>query len=155
MKKSAKKPLDETDRRILGELVNNCKRSYRAIAKAVGLSTATVIERMHAMERGGYIRGYGARLDTLRLGFEFMAVVEINLSGKDLPGVEGKIAGMPHVAAVWDTTGEYDCIAILMCKTRTELSSTVKTILAIEGVEKTNTCIVLNVIKRLAEFEEV
>jgi Lrp/AsnC family leucine-responsive transcriptional regulator len=155
MKPASVKPLDDTDRMILQELVNNCKRSHRAIAKAVGLSPATVIERTRAMERGGYILGYGARLDSLKLGFEFMAVVEIGISGKNLPGVEEKIAKLPHVAAVWDTTGEYDAITVLMCKSRGDLSSTVKKILGIEGVEKTNTCVVLNVVKRLIEFEEV
>jgi DNA-binding Lrp family transcriptional regulator len=81
--------------------------------------------------------------------------VEISMNGKDLIGVEGRIAKLPRVAAVWDTTGDYDAIAILMCKTRGELSATVKKILAMKDVEKTNTNIVLNVVKRLTEFYEV
>ncbi len=36
-----------------------------------------------------------------------------------------------------------------------ELSATVKKILAIKGVEKTSTNIVLNVVRRLTEFYEV
>lgn len=155
MGKTAEKPLDDMDRKLLRELVMDSKRSYRTLAKDVGMSPAAVIERVRALEAEGYIRGYGARLDHLKMGFEFMAVVEIGISGKNLPRVEEKIAALPHVAAAWDTTGEYDAIAVLMCKTRGDLSSTVKRILAIEGVEKTNTCIVLNVVKRLTEFEEV
>lgn len=146
---------DVLDSRIMRELVVDSSRSFRKIAKEVGLSPAALVERVKSLERRGYITGYGARVNYLKLGFEFMAIVEISMSGKDLISIEEKIAGIPHVAAVWDTTGEYDSLAIVMCKTRGELSATVKKILGTEGVRKTNTNMVLNVISRLTEFEEV
>ncbi len=147
--------IDEADRRILLELKRNCRRSFRELAAETGMSPAALIERTKRLERAGMITGYSANYDYLKLGFEFMAVVEISISGRDLLGVEKKIAQMPRVAAVWDTTGEYDAIAVLMCKNRAELSATVKRVLATEGVEKTNTNIVLNVVKRLTDFGEV
>ena len=147
--------LDAFDRKLLGELVGNSKRSFRTLAKDMGMSPAAIIERVRSLEEQGYIIGYGCRLDYLRLGFEFMAVVELSIVGKNLIAVEERIAKLPRVAAVWDTTGDYDAIAVLMCKTRGELSVTVKRILAMKGVDKTNTNIVLNVVKRLTEFYEV
>jgi DNA-binding Lrp family transcriptional regulator len=149
------KKLDELDKRLLQELVQNSKRSYRTLAKDVGMSPAAIIDRVRALEEAGYITGYGCRLDYQKLGFEFMAIVEISMSGKDIIEVEKKVVKLPHVAAVWDTTGEYDAIAIVMCKSRSELSATVKKILSIDHVENTNTNIVLNVMKRLTEFDEV
>lgn len=149
------KELDELDKRLLQELVKNSKRSYRALARDVRMSPTAIIDRIRALENSGYITGYGCRVDYQKLGFEFMAIVEISVSGKDIIEVERKITTLPHVAAVWDTTGEYDAIAIVMCKTRNELSAVVKKVLAIKGVEKTNTNIVLNVVKRLTEFEGV
>ncbi len=153
--KNVPKLLDELDKRLLAELVRNSKRSYRKLAKDVGMSPAAIIERVKALEENGYITGYGCRVDYQKLGFEFMAIVEINMNGKSILAVEKKIAKMPHVSAVWDTTGECDAIAIVMCKTRDELSQTVKAILAMGEVEKTNTKTVLNVVKRLTEFDEV
>jgi DNA-binding Lrp family transcriptional regulator len=147
--------IDELDGRILQELVRDSRRSYRKLGKIVGLSPAALIERVKSLERRDYILGYGARMNYLKLGFEFMAMVEISMNGKDLIAIEQKISKMPHVAAVWDTTGEYDSLAIVMCKTRGELSATVKRILGVEGVRKTNTNMVLNVVSRLTEFEEV
>ncbi len=154
MKGKEREP-DAFDRKLMAELVRNSNRSYRTLASDMGMSPAAVIERVRNLEKAGYVIGYGCRLDYLKMGFEFMAVVEIHVSGKDLIGVEEKIARLPRVAAVWDTTGDYDAIAVLMCKTRGELSSTVKKILSMKGVEKTNTNIVLNVVKRLTEFYEV
>jgi len=147
--------IDETDRRILSELKKDCRRSYRELALEIGMSPAALIERMRRLERGGAVVGYSADFDYLKLGFEFMAIVEISISGRDLLGVEKRIAQIPRVAAVWDTTGEYDAVAVLICKNRSELSATIKKILAMESVEKTNTNIVLNVVKRLTDFSEV
>jgi DNA-binding Lrp family transcriptional regulator len=149
------KRLDDTDRRILLELRKNCRRSYREIASEMKLSPATLIERMRRLERDGVILGYVPNFDYGLLGFEYMAVIEIHISSRDLLGIERKIALMPHVAAVWDTTGGYDALAVVMCKTRGELSATAKKILALEGVERTNTNVVLNVVSRLTEFDEV
>lgn len=154
MKNNLKK-LDELDKRLLQELIKNSKRSYRTLAKDIGMSTTAIIERIRTLERSGYITGYGCRVDYQKLGFEFMAIVEMSISGKDLLAIEGKVAKIPHVAAVWDTTGDYDAMAIVMCKTRGELSVTVKKILGMPGIEKTNTNMALNVITRLTEFNEV
>ncbi len=154
MPKINKKP-DEFDKKIMAELIKNSKRSYRTLARDMKMSPAAMIERIRWLERSGYVTGYGCRLDYQKLGFEFMAIVEISMSGKNILALESKIAQLPYVAAVWDTTGEYDAIAIVMCKSRSELSGVVKKILGSEGVEKTNTNIVLNVVKRLTEFDEI
>ena len=150
-----KHEIDELDKKIMKELVINSNRSYRKLAKEIGISPAALIERVKFLENEQYISGYGARIDYVKLGFEFMAVVEISMSGKDLLAVERKISEFPGVAAVWDSTGEYDAIAILMCKSRSQLSALVKKIIGVKGVEKTNTNMVLNVVKRLTEFDEV
>ncbi|MBI5046908.1 Lrp/AsnC family transcriptional regulator [Candidatus Micrarchaeota archaeon] len=153
--KSHEKELDSMDRKILHSLVKNSNRSYRTLAKDLEMSPAAIIERVHRLENDGYITGYGARVDYLKLGFEFMAVVDIAIKGKDLLAVERKISDFPGVAAVYDSTGEHDAIAILMCKSRSDLSSLVKKIVGTADVSKTNTKIVLNVLKRLTEFDEV
>ncbi len=146
---------DELDQRLLGELLRDSKRSYRRLARDVGMSPTALIERIRNLEKSGYITGYGCRVSYSKLGFEFMALVEIRLAGKDMLAIERKISRIPHVAAVWDITGEYDAMAILMCKTREELSSIVKRIHALDEVERTRTNTVLNVVTRLTEFYEV
>ncbi len=154
MQAKEKEP-DELDKRLLVELLRDSKRSYRRLAKDVGMSPTALIERIRTLEKNGYITGYGCRINYSKLGFEFMALVEIRLNGKDMLAIERKISKIPHVAAVWDITGEYDAIAILMCKTRSDLSAIVKRIHALDEVERTRTNTVLNVVTRLTEFYEV
>lgn len=146
--------LKEQDRAILSELRKNCRRSYRELAAEIGMSPAAVIERIRKLEGRRVIEGYSARINYLALGFEFLAITQIAISG-DMLKVQEKMAKLRGVAAVYDTTGEYDAVAILICRSRGELSALIKKLLAIAGVDKTNTNIVLNVVKRLDEFEGV
>ncbi len=145
---------DDTDRRILLELRQNCRRSYRELAASAGMSPAALIERIKRLESEGIITGYSANFDYQKLGFEFMAIVQISISG-DLLGIQQRISRLAGVAAVYDTTGQYDSMAMLICRNRSELSALVKKILAIPGVDKTNTNVVLNVVKKLEEFRQV
>ncbi|HLC68635.1 MAG TPA: Lrp/AsnC family transcriptional regulator [Candidatus Bilamarchaeaceae archaeon] len=149
------KQTDTVDRHILVELRKNCRRSYRELAHVVGISPATIIDRIQKLEKAGYVVGYSADLDFLRLGYEFMAVVKITISHGALLEVQEKVSRLSGVAAVYDVTGDYDSIAIVMCRTRAELSRLIKKILSIPHVEKTNTSMVLNVVKDMHQFNEV
>ncbi|MDO8339864.1 MAG: Lrp/AsnC family transcriptional regulator [Candidatus Burarchaeum sp.] len=146
--------VDDVDREILGELRKNCRRSFRALGKVLGLSPATLIERVRRLEAAGYIMGYSANLNFLKLGYEFMGIVKITISGGALLDVQQKISRLKGVAAVYDATGDYDSIAIVLCKSRSDLSRLAKGILSIPHVEKTNTSMVLNVVKDFYEFNE-
>ena len=153
--KTKQTEIDETDRRILLELRKNCRRSYRELSKALDLSPATLIERVKRLEKAGYILGYSANLDFLKLGYEFMGIVKITISGGALLDVQEKISRLRGVAAVYDVTGDYDSMAIVLCKSRAELSRLAKSILSIPHVEKTNTSMALNVVKDFHEFDGV
>src|SRR3989338_2453313 len=100
--KTKQTEIDETDRRILLELRKNCRRSYRELSKALDLSPATLIERVKRLEKAGYILGYSANLDFLKLGYEFMGIVKITISGGALLDVQEKISRLRGVAAVYD-----------------------------------------------------
>ncbi len=61
--------------------------------------------------------------------------------------VQRKIAHMPGVVSVYDVTGQSDSIVIARTRSNREFSKLVKKILAIENVERTNTHVILNVMK--------
>lgn len=150
------KQMDGTDEEILRELKRNCRRSYRKLATEIGMSPAALIDRMKRLEKEKYVKKYSAVLDYNKLGYEFVAIVQISIShGAALLEVQKKIAKLSGVAAVYDVTGQHDSLAILKCKSRQELSALVKRILNIPKVVKTNTSMVLNVVKESDEFEGV
>jgi len=66
--------------------------------------------------------------------------------------VETDIAENPNVFGVYDITGDYDALVFVRFKTRTELSAMIKKLHSSPYVERTNTHIILNVIKEGSSF---
>jgi len=139
--------LDEVDKAILKELISNARLSFREIAKRVGVSTATVANKVRKMEEGGVIRGYTALVDLEKLGYDVTALIEVVISKGKVADVEEEIAKMPNVQAVYDVTGQSDAIVLARFKSRAELSKFLKKLLSMEYVERTITHVVLNVKK--------
>ncbi len=143
--------LDDLDKRIIEELCISSQGSYRQIAKRLGVHPTTLIQRIKNLEDQGVILGYRANVDYLKLGYEFMALVHIYVEG-DVLDVQGKIKAMDSVICIFDVTGECDSIAWVACKDRDEFSDLIKRMLTIHGVKKTNTYVILNLIKDPYQF---
>lgn len=139
--------LDDKDRSVLKELLVNSNRSYRELARAIGVSTATVINHIQRLESAGVITDYSIRLDHERLGYELTVITEIIVSKGKLLEVQKNIAKLPHVCGVYDITGETDSMVIAKFRSRGDLSEFTKALLSMEFVERTNTHVVLNTVK--------
>ncbi len=142
---------DELDRRIVELMCRSSQGSYRQIAKQLGVHPTTLIQRVKNLEAKGVINGYRAKVDYMRLGFDYMGIIQVYVE-KNMLDVQEAIRSIPQVLAVFDVTGECDSIVWIACKDREEFSNIVKSILKIEGVQKTNTSVILNVMKDPADF---
>ncbi len=139
--------LDEVDRRILRLLIKEGRTSMRALAAALELSPTTVASRVARVERHRVIRGYAALVDALALGYELTAVTEVLVSKGKLIEMEGEIARLPGVCAVYDVTGEIDGIVVAKFRDREELSHFTKGLLTMPFVERAITHVVLTTVK--------
>jgi DNA-binding Lrp family transcriptional regulator len=139
--------MDETDVKILRSLVSDARLSSRQISKKSGVSIGTVLTRMKRMEKEGIIRGYSAVVDHEKLGYMLTALIEITVSKGRLLEMENEIARMSNVCAVYDVTGLTDAFVVAKFKSREDLSSFAKRLLAMPYVERSNTHVVLTTIK--------
>lgn len=73
------KTIDRTDRRILDLLQRDGRISNLKLAEGVALSPTAVLARVQRLTREGYILGYEARLNPLKLGAGLLVFVEILL----------------------------------------------------------------------------
>lgn len=71
--------LDKIDRRILALLQADGRLSNLKLAEAVHLSPTAVLERVRRLTREGFILGYEARLDPVKLDAGLMVFVEVLL----------------------------------------------------------------------------
>lgn len=78
MSESSHEP-DRIDLRILRVLQNDGRIPNLKLAEAVSLSPTAVLARTQRLQREGYILGYEARLNPLKLGLGMMVFVEVLL----------------------------------------------------------------------------
>ncbi len=100
--------LDETDRKIIEELVNDGRVSFAELGRRVNLSPPTVAERVKRLERQGVITGYRAEIDPRALGYPLEAIVRVKPAPGQLARVPELAATIPQVGECHRITGE-DC----------------------------------------------
>ena len=71
--------LDRIDRKILSILQEDGRIANLKLAEAVALSPTAVLARVQRLTRDGYILGYEARLNPLKLGAGMLVFVEVLL----------------------------------------------------------------------------
>lgn len=139
--------VDEVDRKILSELLRDCRRSYRSIARRAGVSVGTVLSRIRRMEKAGVIKGYSALLDHQKLGYQLTVLAEITVSKGKLLEMEEAIGKLPNTCAVYDVTGSTDAMVLAKFRSREELSKFTKSLLSMPFVDRSNTHVVLTTVK--------
>jgi DNA-binding Lrp family transcriptional regulator len=139
--------MDHLDERIIEQLSTDGRKSYRDIARTLSVSLSTVSNRIKALEHQGVIRGYRAIVDPEKLGYTLTALINLKISRGKLIEVQQIIAKDPHVEAVFDITGDWDSLVRAHFKETRDLNTFIKRILTIPDVERTNTQLILNIVK--------
>ena len=100
--------IDQTDRRIIAELVSDGRASFAELGRRVSLSPPAVAERMQRLERAGVITGYRAEIDPRALGYQLTAIVRIKPAPRQLQRIPELAAEIPEISECHRITGE-DC----------------------------------------------
>lgn len=144
--------VDEIDIKILKELVADARVSHNELARRIGVSVGTIVNRIQDLEERGVIKGYSTILDAEKLGYYVAAIIEIIVSKGKLHELEKEVAKKPNVYGLYDVTGESDIIAVARFKSKEELSKFVKSLLSSEFVNRTLTHVVLGTVKEDFRF---
>jgi len=139
--------LDEIDYKIISLLVKDARIPAQEIANITGKHLTTITRRLKTLEQEGIIKGYTAVVNYETLGLELTVVTQLTLSRGKLFEAEEEIAKLPGVCAVYDVTGRIDAMVIAKFKNRSEISEFAKKLLAMPYVDRTETHVVLNIIK--------
>ncbi|GHC50995.1 Lrp/AsnC ligand binding domain-containing protein [Neogemmobacter tilapiae] len=79
--------LDSYDRAILEHLSRDGRMTIAELAETIGLSKTPTQARVRKLETQGYITGYHAQLNPIRMGRAHVAFVEVKLSDTRNPAL--------------------------------------------------------------------
>ena len=136
--------LDETDRRILAELQEDCKAPLAQVGKRVGLSAPSVMERIRKLEEAGIIRGYHAVLDSRGVGLDVTSFIGVSMSPGVMSDFEEALRGLPEVLECHHVTGSYSLLIKVKTQNTQTLEGLISRLRLLDGVLRTETLIVLS-----------
>ena len=116
--------MDQTDYKILSELQEEGRVSFRELGRRIKMSPPAVAERVRRLEESGAIRGYKAIVDVGRLGFTLTAFVRVRYPSGDYRPFEKAIRDRPEIVDCYHVTGE-DCFLLkVIARSMAELEGT-------------------------------
>ena len=146
--------IDEIDHQILEILQEKARVPNAEVARQVGMAPSAVLERIRKLEDRGFIEGYEVRLNPVEFGQGLTAFVRV----RSLPRANGQLAAkltkVTGVQEVHQIAGEDGYLLKLRVADNAELGSLLRDeLMMLDGVESTQTSIVLNTIKETRKID--
>ncbi len=148
-RKNSTNILNGVDKKILRAVFDTKNTNLGIISKKVGLSKSTVHNRLKRMKTHGLINGELLVLDQKFIESYLTAVSLIKARyGPEYAEEVGKrISKIKGVWAVYFVIGTNDFVALIRAKTKEELENIVNELSKTEGIERSETTIVLKMLK--------
>ncbi|MBT8264557.1 MAG: Lrp/AsnC family transcriptional regulator [Muriicola sp.] len=105
--------LDDTDKKLLRFLQEDCKKTTKEYAQLLGLSTTAVYERIKRLEKTGVIKKYVALVDKKKTNKDFTVLCHVKLIQHIKEYVlqfEREVQKLEEVSECFHVSGDYDYI---------------------------------------------
>ncbi len=135
--------IDATDARLLLALTEQPRATALALAAQLGISRNTAASRLARLEHSGVLDSFERRISPATLGYPLTAFVTTQVTQRDLDDVAAALAGIPEVLQVHGISGQTDLLVHVVATGADDLYRIAGQILAIPGVERTNTALVM------------
>jgi Lrp/AsnC family leucine-responsive transcriptional regulator len=151
VRRRAKVRFDDIDIAIIDQLQHDSKITNAKLAKRVGISPPSTLERVKKLEQSGIITGYVARIDPAAVGKSMSAIVSITLRehGEDrLREFARSVAALDEVRGVYHTAGDEDFFLRVVVSDMSQYEDfVVRKLSAIANIGRIRTSFCLSVVK--------
>lgn len=135
--------LKNEDLKLLDILRSNARASISDLARALNLSRSTVQNRINKLEESGVISGYVVQYGSEYQNNLVLCHVSIKVKQKLTARTNVELRHISEISELYATSGEYDLIAIVQAQSLEQISQVLDLIGNLEGVERTNSAVVL------------
>ncbi|MCA8867736.1 MAG: Lrp/AsnC family transcriptional regulator [Rhodobacteraceae bacterium] len=140
--------LDQTDSLLLQALQTNAQLTAQELGDILNLSASQAGRRRQRLEEEGYITGFRASLDPVKLGLSVQAFIQVSMvthSPDAARSFQALIRARPEVVSAWTLTGEADYLLRVYCGDLSELNRLVHEVfLPHEAVARVQSQIVMH-----------
>ena len=136
--------LDRVDLELLNALADDPRATVVALAERLGLSRNTVQARMGRLEHSGVFLSYERAMSPHALGFPIEAMISVTVRQVDLPRITAELALIPEIVQAHGLSGQTDLLVHAVARDTQHLFGVDAQILAIDGVERTETSLVMD-----------
>jgi Lrp/AsnC family leucine-responsive transcriptional regulator len=99
--------VEDTDREIVRLLTRDGRMSYTDLARATGLSTSAVHQRVRRLEQRGVVTGYHAEVSPDAVGLPLTAFISVTPLDPSAPDdAPQRLADLPEIEACHSVAGE-------------------------------------------------
>ena len=134
----------KSDQQLLNLLRENSRRSVSDIANKLGVSRATVQQRMERLEHRGVIQGYTIKLNPHFEQQQVSAYIMISVLARKTADITRQLQKDPQLDMLCTISGQYVLLAKVTAATTEALDQSIDRIGTLDGVEKTLSHIVLS-----------
>jgi len=135
--------IDTTDASLLIALVGRPRASAIALSEQTGLSRNTVQARLAKLEQQGVLDSFERQIPPATLGYPLTAYITTQVNQHRLDEVAAALAGIPEVLQADGVSGDSDLLVQVVATDADDLYRIAGQILAIPGVERTSTALVM------------
>ena len=114
--------MDDLDYQIITQLIEDGRMPYAQIASQVGVSTATVHQRVKRLRERGYIHSFTVDVNWDALGYPVDAFISIRDNGtQGLAELSESLRTIPFVRSSAAVTGEFDLLLHVKARSSSHL----------------------------------
>lgn len=131
--------IDATDQLLISALMEDSRKSLKALAQISGLSAPSVAERIRKLEERQVLRGYTVQVEPKAFGYQLQAIVRIRPLPGQLLEVERQIQNIAQFTECDKVTGDDCFIARLHVRSIEQLDTLLD---GLNSYAETNTAII-------------
>lgn len=136
--------LSDQDYAMIELLKRAGRKSVTELAADLGVSRSTAQKRLERLESSGVIESYSCILAAPYRREQVSAHVLVRVTPKHMDAVVGRLHDVPGLEEVHSVSGEFDLIVVLAAASVGLLEEAVDEVIAVPGVERTTTSIILS-----------
>ena len=135
--------MDNVNAAIIARLRRNARASLSDLSAEVGMSRATVRNRIERMEQSGEILGYTVRLKADIDHAPVRGLMMLAIEGRGAERIRHRLIGIGAVQAVHSTNGRWDLIVEIGTDTLEQFDKILFSIRRIDGITRSETNLLL------------